>query len=206
MSTKEQIWREALRLFAFNGYDGVSVKEIASAVGIKDSSIYNHYKSKQEIYDSILDECSVWIMKKRREISINDIPGNAESLTEKDILEMNIKFFEFFLTDETAIMFQKMLMREQYTNPAAKEVFYNIFVLGPIQKEIQIFSELMEKGYFKKTDAQVMALQFYAPIFLLMANSGGKDDAYTEKMKKQLEEHIMVFGKFRRAESVRTKG
>lgn len=197
MNTRERIWREALRLFAEKGYEGVSVKEIASEVGIKDSSIYNHYKNKQEIFDTILDECSMWVLKKRREIAINDIPGNSERLTQKDILSMNLKFFEFFLTDETAVLFRRMLIREQYMNPAAQEVFYDIFVAAPMQKETQIFSKLMEKGHFQKTDPQMMALQFYSPVFVLLELSREENPEDTERIKERLLQHVTAFGEAR---------
>jgi AcrR family transcriptional regulator len=55
-NTKQSILEEALSLFSVNGYDGVSVKDIADAVGIKDSSLYKHYKSKKEIFQTLLDE------------------------------------------------------------------------------------------------------------------------------------------------------
>ena len=43
-NTKELILKEALRLFSDNGYDGVSVREISGAVGIRESAIYRHFK------------------------------------------------------------------------------------------------------------------------------------------------------------------
>lgn len=36
------------------GYDNVSIRSIARDVGIKESSIYNHYKNKEDILDKIL--------------------------------------------------------------------------------------------------------------------------------------------------------
>ena len=59
MTTKERIIEEALTLFAEKGYQGTSVKNIADAVGIKDSSLYKHYKSEQEIFDTIVQEMSL---------------------------------------------------------------------------------------------------------------------------------------------------
>ena len=56
MTTKEKITKEALTLFAEKGYKGTSVKNIADAVGIKDASLYNHFKSKQEIFDAFADK------------------------------------------------------------------------------------------------------------------------------------------------------
>ena len=38
--TKKRIMEEALRLFSENGYDAVSVEQIAQAVGIKAPSLY----------------------------------------------------------------------------------------------------------------------------------------------------------------------
>ena len=53
--TKQKIIDKALELFAAKGYDSVSVGEIAKAVGIKAPSLYNHYPSKQAIFDAIVE-------------------------------------------------------------------------------------------------------------------------------------------------------
>ena len=41
--TRDKILNAALDLFSTGGYEGVSVKQIAAAVGIKDSSLYKHF-------------------------------------------------------------------------------------------------------------------------------------------------------------------
>ena len=41
-NTKEIILFESLKLFADKGYDGVTVRDIAAEVGIKQSSLYKH--------------------------------------------------------------------------------------------------------------------------------------------------------------------
>ena len=46
METKARILWEALELFSSKGYKGVSVRDIAGAVGIRESSLYNHFKGK----------------------------------------------------------------------------------------------------------------------------------------------------------------
>src|SRR5690554_7789726 len=56
MTTKELILHTALRLFSKRGYDGVSMRELAAEVGIKASSIYNHFSSKEDIFNSLLTE------------------------------------------------------------------------------------------------------------------------------------------------------
>lgn len=53
-STKEKITTTALALFAQRGYDGVSVRDICKQVGIKESSLYYHFPSKQAILTTLL--------------------------------------------------------------------------------------------------------------------------------------------------------
>ena len=55
MTMKEKIIDESLSLFSIKGYKGTSVKNIADAVGIKDASLYKHFKSKQEILDTLVE-------------------------------------------------------------------------------------------------------------------------------------------------------
>lgn len=53
MTTKDNIIEQALRLFSAKGFEAVSVRDIARAVGIKESSLYYHFKNKQDIFDTI---------------------------------------------------------------------------------------------------------------------------------------------------------
>jgi AcrR family transcriptional regulator len=53
--TKERILLTAARLFATNSYNGVSVKDIADEVGIKPASLYNHFESKEALWEAILN-------------------------------------------------------------------------------------------------------------------------------------------------------
>ena len=52
--TKEKILLTALRLFARDGYEAVSVGQLADALGLTKGALYKHYKSKRDIFDSIL--------------------------------------------------------------------------------------------------------------------------------------------------------
>ena len=55
-NTKQKIVDAALELIAKYGYRGASVRKIAAAVGIRESAIYNHYRNKEEILKTILNE------------------------------------------------------------------------------------------------------------------------------------------------------
>ena len=54
VSTKDKIFQVSVDLFSEKGFNAVSIREIAREVGIRESSIYNHYKNKDAILDSII--------------------------------------------------------------------------------------------------------------------------------------------------------
>ena len=47
--TKQQIFRSALELFALQGSDATSARQLAARVGIEAGSLYNHISSKQDL-------------------------------------------------------------------------------------------------------------------------------------------------------------
>src|SRR5262245_9884564 len=51
--TRERLLATALELFAAHGYAGTSLRQIASAVGIKESAIYAHFESKEALYQAL---------------------------------------------------------------------------------------------------------------------------------------------------------
>ena len=77
-NTKDKILEKALELFSANGYDSVSVGEIARAVGIKAPSIYNHYPSKQAIFDAIVKETAERYEKFTNDIDIHVQNADAD--------------------------------------------------------------------------------------------------------------------------------
>ncbi|HYC21743.1 MAG TPA: TetR/AcrR family transcriptional regulator [Candidatus Bathyarchaeia archaeon] len=54
-STSERILDAAEALFAERGFAGTSVRDIAGRVGLNQASIYNHFSSKQALYEAVLD-------------------------------------------------------------------------------------------------------------------------------------------------------
>lgn len=198
-NTRQRILDEALNLFSVSGYDGVSVKDIAGAVGIKDSSLYKHFTSKQDIYDSLLDE-----MNRRFEETVylyrlpqGEIKKVAAEYGHNDLhwLQTACKaIFLFFLKDPKACPFRKMLMIEQYKNPNAAKTFRSWFTDSAIQFQTELFTEMIAQGYFKGGPADIIALQFYAPFFLLLCQY----DAMPEKEDEavgQLMRHIEQFAR-----------
>ena len=120
MTTKQKILNEALSLFLEKGYSAVYVGDIAEAVGMKTPSLYKHYKNKQDIFNSCVE-----VFSERMENIRNDLqlPGSKttsftyETVTEEQLIEVANALFLFYLQDNVAAKFRKMLMIERYHNP-----------------------------------------------------------------------------------------
>lgn len=54
--TREQIQTIALELFAEQGYDGTSLREIAERLGMTKAAVYYHFKTKEEILTSLIED------------------------------------------------------------------------------------------------------------------------------------------------------
>jgi len=55
-TTRERVRRAARELFGEKGYDGASMSELAERVGIAKPSLYNYYRSKEDILIDLVEE------------------------------------------------------------------------------------------------------------------------------------------------------
>lgn len=196
-NTKQAILDEALGLFSVHGYDGVSVKDIANAVGIKDSSLYKHFKSKNEIFETLLDG-----MNKRFEQTVTfyrlpqgDIEKVYRQYGENDLdwLKKAVDaIFLFFVEDAYAVKFLHLLMIEQYKNNDAARMFEEWFIDGALSFQTALFDKMMQEGYFRRANPRAAATQFYGPILLLVLMYNSKPERQGEALDL-LHRHIEEF-------------
>lgn len=67
-------------LFAARGYHGVSVRDIASAMGVRPSSLYAHYASKDDLYGDLVLLANEEIANRLREAALASEPAPATAL------------------------------------------------------------------------------------------------------------------------------
>ena len=77
-STRDRIAAVAAPLFADRGFAGVSMRDIAQAVGVKAASLYNHYSDKDALYAASLEGVFV-----RRAALVEEATAAARSLEEQ---------------------------------------------------------------------------------------------------------------------------
>nr|WP_286010375.1 TetR/AcrR family transcriptional regulator [Serpens gallinarum] len=59
-SPRGKLLQEAARLFRRKGYERTTVRDLANAVGIQSGSIFHHFKSKEEILRSVMEETVIF--------------------------------------------------------------------------------------------------------------------------------------------------
>ena len=181
MNTRDTIIYESLKLFSTNGFDAVSTRMIARAVGVSDTALYKHFKSKQEIFDTIILLCKERIEKQQEQM-------NIYAMTWEDVEQVCMCMYQFQTEDEWIVMFRRLLLLEQFKNPEMAQLYQMFFVQGPINYAAVLFSKLMEGGYMKKKNPRVLAMELYAPFFMYHLVPS-KD----EKLLSELQEHVTYF-------------
>lgn len=195
--TKQRIMETALTLFSTRGYQAVSVQEIASAIHIKAPSLYKHYASKQAIFDAILNEMDERYKMQAQSLSLDGIhPQNDvdhyNEINQDTLIAMSMQLFQYFLHDDFALKFRKMLTIEQYHNPQLASMYMKQFIEDPIRYQSGLFQLLMQHGNFIQTDPTIMAYHFYSPIYLML-NSCSCDASKESQAIQILEQHIKQF-------------
>ena len=110
MSTKEKILDAALTLFAENGYDGTSVEQIASIVGIKAPSLYKHYKGKEDILNALIDSAEARYEEMfGSEKNIGKVPQSRE-----EFIKVTLKRISFTIKDPVIRKTRMLLVQEQF--------------------------------------------------------------------------------------------
>lgn len=162
--TKERILDEALRQFSQKGFDGTNIRELTASLGLVKSSMYKHYKSKEEIWNSLLDRMIVYY---------NERFGSAENLppvpdTHDELTAITMRMVDITVHDERIVMTRKLLSIEQYRDERARQLATKHFLTGLTEMFTYIFDGMMKKGLLRNDDPQMLAFAYTAPISALI--------------------------------------
>lgn len=194
--TKENILNTALRLFARDGYEATSVSDIAGELGMTKGALYKHYKNKRDIFDSIVERIYQIDVERAKKYEVPektfDESPSAYRNTAVDKIKVFIEAqFRLLTEDEFFSNFRKLLILEQYRNPEIMELYQKCLVSGPVSYIEDLFREMMEQGIWNKSNPKQLALEFYAPFYLLVSISDATPDK--KEAAKLLAAHIERF-------------
>jgi AcrR family transcriptional regulator len=189
-ATKERLLMSASIMFARKGYAAVSIRDIARANGLKPSSIYNHFQSKEALWAAVLEH-----FKKTHLFSF----GHLEKLinqarTFEEVLE-HLFYEPRRLNNHYLNHGFSLITTEQVNDPLAAEAFHFIFKysIDFIKKK---FDDCVARGLVQPFDTQVVASLIMSTVHICIIAKvqefeGGPVVFQAEKVAADLERFIL---------------
>jgi len=134
LSTKPRLLQVAIRLFARNGYEGVSVDEIVTAARVNKRMVYHYFGSKKALYQAVLQEVYGRLM--RLELAVVNPQSSIE-----EVLELLVRaYFQFLATNPE---FVQLLLWENLAQGRHLGAATESFSKAPI---LQILHQVIKTG------------------------------------------------------------
>lgn len=176
--TKARILQEALELFSREGYEAVSVSQIAGALDMTKGALYRHYKSKRDIFESIL---SVMEQRDAQGAAAHQLPESPAAQTPEayraaaleQLLTYSKAQFRSWTEDPFAASFRRMLTLEQYRSAEIRALYQQYLAAGPLG----YVEDLLAGMGFSQPAERSAAL--YGPMFLYYSVYDGAEDKAT---------------------------
>ena len=182
---KEEILIVALHLFARDGYEAVSVSQIAGELDMTKGALYRHYKSKRDIFDCIVQRMEQQDSEQARqnevlEESIEKVPEEYQNVSVEDFVGYSKSMFEYWTEGDFASSFRKMLTIEQFRSEEMQNLYQQYLVSGPAEYVKDLFKNMKIKN------PEENAVKFYANMFFYYSMYDGAAD----KAKSQFEQML----------------
>ena len=188
--TRERILTAALELFSRNGYAGTNIRELTASLGLGKSSMYRHFESKEEIWNTLLDELIAYYAEHFGSPEHRlPVPESLEELT-----GMTMRMVRFTVHDEKVVMSRKLLSIEQFRDDRARELATRHFLTGLQEMFVPVFAGMMEKGLLRQDDPAMLAFAYTAPVGALI-HLCDRQPEKTEEAMAQIETFSRHFAK-----------
>lgn len=173
--TKERILREALALFSREGYEAVSVSQIAGALAMTKGALYKHYKSKRDIFESILSameqrDTSGAAEHQLPERPAEETPDAYRTAALEQLLTYSKAQFRSWTEDPFAAAFRRLLTLEQYRSAEMRALYQQYLAAGPLRYVEDLLAGM---GFPRPAEG---AARLYGPMFLYYSIYDGAED------------------------------
>ena len=190
--TKEKIFDVSIELFAAKGFDAVSVREIARGVGIRESSIYNHYPSKNAILDDIFQYFEKELIKMRPPEAQD--PAKLNELTLDVFRERVNRTLNILKTPKMAKIFQ-ISSSEQFRDERAKKIILHTLIKEPQQFTEKVLEKMVENKTIIPVNPKILSVEFQYPLFSLFLEYLllTSEDSDTIAVEEVISNHVDYF-------------
>jgi len=189
--TKDKILKTALKLFSSKGYKATTVRDIAGAIGIKQSALYNHFKNKDEILETLVSSLTSSAI-----VTIFDDKESQELYKQGKSLLMSIATtFKLISFDGQNEALFKLLMQEIYNNQRIRDIYNEFFYQENVKVLSKHFFMMMQDEMIKSSDPLLLANEFFAPLFFyqMQVSLLKLDKKSTSSVVSLFEKHVDHF-------------
>lgn len=196
--TRERILHQALALFAREGYEAVSMRDIAGRLGLSQSALYKHYANKRAIFEAIVARMERADYARAADFAVPARAFTADAAAYREtalesVRRFSLAQFAYWTRDPFAAAFRRMLTLEQYRSPEMTALYQQYLGGGVVDYMEDLFREMRTLGG-GADEPRRLALAFYAPMYLLMnLCDAAQDDARRQALHAQATAHIDGF-------------
>lgn len=193
--TKNKILESAIDFFSKKGYTGASIRDITKEVGIKESSLYKHFKNKEEILEIIF-------LNFRKDVE-KILPPDEHldtiiaSMTPRAFLERGVLNFMEYINDPIMQKIWRIIYIEQYRDEMARDIYLNDILGNTIRFLEKAFQKMGELNKIKPFNPKTLAIEYQYPVFTMITeyNILKFEDMDTKEVETKISKHIDFFWK-----------
>jgi|GEM_PF-294695 len=195
-ATKIKIIEAGIEFFSKKGYSGVSVRDITKEVGIKESSLYKHFKSKEELIETIFfnfRKACVEILP-----PMDNLDTLIAGMSLHVFLEKGWDNFKRHMDDPINQKTWQMIYLELFRHPRAMEIYRVEVVEKTLDCLELVFAKMAEAGKIKPMmNSRVLAVEYQYPLFMMVMDYHLLKSQHesTEKIEQHVADHIHFFVK-----------
>ena len=158
--TRAAFMNAALELFSQKGYFGTSLRDIAKVVGVRESALYNHFSSKDQLFEALITAASEERIEQFHEITegpVDDVRRLLETIV--------LRTLESFRQPRQEQLF-RILMADgiRLTRDGRLNLMERLSAGQVLMR--QLFVRLMREGHLRAADPDVLMLAFTGPMLV----------------------------------------
>jgi TetR/AcrR family transcriptional regulator, biofilm operon repressor len=158
--TRQAILDAARELFADKGYFGTSLRDVAGAVGVRESALYNYFAGKDALFEALL--VAHQDSKTERLAPLAEGPiADGRALLE----QLALAHLEAFV-EPREMQLHRILMSDGIRLARSGRInLYERMSSGREQLNA-LLRRLIREGWLRRADVSVLGLSFFSPLFM----------------------------------------
>jgi AcrR family transcriptional regulator len=158
--TRQAILDAALALFAERGFFGTSLRDVAGAVGVRESALYNYFPGKDALFDALLDAASA------EKVEHLSALLRAPALDGRNVLEqIAVSTLDRFVESRQMQLFS-ILMSDGLRLAREGRINFLERMENQFPQLTALMRRLIDDGVLEPADPDQLVIEFFGPLLM----------------------------------------